>query len=709
MGDMNVTSSAPTTPVQAPVPTPPPAQSTPTPVTAPAPQAPADKASVAQQGSSAASVSLVETAPAVEGPANGPFEYNDRAVTMFNQFAASGKVHSGRIPVLDHASAEMFSKDLLAKIAVAKGASPAEVEAMLSSADPVRTLQQVVGARTDGRFGPETLYKTVQLVQSQIQAATTPETLASAKTVISAFGGKVRGLDDMLAAQTLRVGQSLISSATSVDALDQVEKQLQPVLQDNPTLKSMVDTKRSALVAEADRAAAAAKAQQEAEAAAKAKAEAEAANKAKEEADKQAAATHIKDRQDAVDAAMTPVKDTNKDDDVARHLVSKGYNKDATTSQKVTLINSMLDGFTGDDDEKAIIAILKDDIAAGKINETLSALGKKRVGQLFDDIDGKENDQLLTTLYTANNISKDHLNTFTAHMVAEGYESKLVDLGKGKRGTLSDTAAPIVLNHLLKTSPSGKDEAVRGLKTRIGMEGLISGKVDMSRLYGYMGKDKDKAAFVVDILKTADGFQDKINKFARPATPDPAVQAKYDADYKALCDGRDYALAQAKAAIANADDDQTVEFMKQMIGPSDKPHSLKSFASLPEPLLNQLHKNLDSFWNNTWKTSEEKQYRQIIEDALAVKRRAAFGNDGDASAVPGSGATNPTAPTAAPTTAPADTATPPAGTPAPEAPKAVEPTPVTAAPPSAPAAPPADPVAPGAAAAAAAPKSPNND
>jgi hypothetical protein len=723
MGEMNVTSSAPTEvrPVQAPAPTTPVPQQTPAPEQAPVPTAPTDQATVAQQGSSTASVSLVDapsTQPPVEGPANGPFEYNDRAVTLFNQFAASGRVHAGRIPVLDKASAELFSKDLLTKISLANGASPADVEAQLSKADPIKTLQQVIGARTDGRFGPETLYKTVQLVQTLIQHSDTPEKLANAKAVISAFGGKVRGLDDMLAAQTLRVGQSMISGTCSLDELKAVETKLQPVLKDNPTLQSMVDTKRGQLTAEAaartaeaERAAAAAKAQQEAEAAAKAKAEADAAKAAQDAAQKQTEQTRIKERQGAIDVAMQPVKDSSKDDDVARNLVSKGYNKDATTSQKVTLIKSMIDGFTGDDDEKAIIRILTDDIAAGKINETLGALGKKGIGDLFDDIDGAENDQLLGALYTAPNISKEHLNTFTSHMVSEGYESKLVELAKGKRGTLSDTAAPIVLNNLLKTSPAGKDEAVRALKTRIGMEGLLMGKVDMSRLYGHMGKDKDKATFVVDILKTADSLQGKIDHFARPATPDPAVQAKFDADFKALTDARNYALTQAKAAIANADDDQTVEFMKQMIGSSDKPHSLKSFASLPEPLLNQLYKNLDSFWNNTWKTGEEKQFRQIIEDALAVKRRAAFGSDGDASAVPGAGAYDKPAPQPA---APTATAT---ATPAPEAPKPADPAPVAtatpAAPPAAPVAPPAAPPAeapaPGAAAAKAAPKSPNND
>jgi hypothetical protein len=700
MGDNTINSSATTVNrVQPPVQTTPAQQAQPAaaPAQAPAPQQASDQASVAQAGSSATSVSLVDgpqQAAPVEGPAKGPFEYNDRAVSLFNQFAASGKVYSGRVPTLDARAASTFSTELLTKISLAKGGNPEAVASQLEHADPIKTLQQVVGARVDGRFGPETLYKTVQLVQSEIQQADTPEKLAQMKQVLTAFGGKVRGLDDMLAAQTLRVGQTLISGAGTLEQLQQVEQRLQPLAQGNSTLAGMISTKRTAITAETERAAAAERARAEAERAAAAQRDAEAARHAQEAAEQATKQTKLQERQNAIDAAMTPVKDSSKDDDTARHLVSKGYNKDATTSQKVTLINSMLDGFTGDDDEKAIIQILKDDIGSGKINETLTALKKDRVNQLFDDIDGAENDQLLGTLFTASNISADHLKTFTAHMVSAGYDSKLVDLAKGKRGQLSDVAAPIVLNNLLKCSPSGKDEAVRALRQRIGMEGLLMGKVDMSRLYGHMGKDKEKAQFVVDILKGADALQAKINAC-------PADKAD---ERKTLTEARDYALNQAKAAIANADDDQTVEFMKLMVGPSDKTHSLRSFANLPEPLLNQLHKNLDSFWNNTWKTDEEKQYRQLIEDALAVKRRQAFGSDGDASAVPGSNA-NGYAPAATATAAPAAPAAPPA-TAAPAAPPATAAPAAQAAPPAA--APAADAV-PGAAASAARPRSPNND
>jgi hypothetical protein len=732
MGDNTIKPSATTVTYQATAPVAPagvqaapPAGTTATPPSTPAPVA--DQATVAQTGSSTTTVSLVDgpqqTSPqpiAVEGPAQGPFEYNDRAVTMFNQFAASGKVHAGRIPTMDRQAAISFSNDLLGKIMLANGASPDAVAAELAKSDSIKTLQQVTGARVDGRFGPETLYKTIQLVQTLVQASDTPEKLAKSKEVIAAFGGKVRGLDDMLAAQTLRVGQTLISGATSLEQLAQVETKLKPVLDGNPTLQSMVTTKRGALTAEVDRAAAAARAEQEAANAAKSKAEADAANKAKAEADAAKTAaeakteqTRVSERQGAIDVAMTPVKDTSKDDNVARHLVAKGYNKDATTSQKVTLIKAMLDGATGDDDEKAIIAILKDDIGSGKINETLTALGKKGVNQLFDDLDGAENDALLGALYTAGNVSKEHLTTISSRIVSEGYEGKLVELAKGKRGTLSDVAAPVVLNHLLNSAPAGKDEAVRALKTRIGMEGLLKGKVDMTRLYGHMGKDKDKAAFVVDILKAADSLQAKISTFAIPANAEAAQKA--NAELKELEAARDYALTQAKSTIANADDDQTVEFMKAMVGPADKPRSLRSFANLPEPLLTQLHKNLDGFWNNTWKTDEEKQYRQIVEDALAVKRRAAFGSDGDASAVPGSAANGYSSgsgiatATAAP--APGTTIEAP-GAPAATAQTATAPAPAATVPTATAPAPTApEPAAPGAAAsvATAPKKSPNND
>lgn len=677
------------------------------PKVAAASSAPTDQAAVAKTGAAATSVSLGEpaaaaTTEAVQGPAVGPFEYSDKAMSLFNEFAASGKIHSGRIPVLDKGQADSFARSLLSQLARSGGGDPSKVDAELSKADAVKTLQSIVGARTDGRFGPETLYKTLQLVQTLVQNSTSVEKLLKAQPLIASFGGKVRGLDDMLAAQTLRVGEQMINGATTLDQLKQTEAQLAPLTANNPTLSNMIASKRSGLEASAAAAAAQAQAAAEAEranqataAAAAAKTAQTAAEAGQKAAEAKTEATRVGERQGAINVALKDTKGTSKGDDVSRTLVAEHYNVDATDKQRATMIREMLDGFTGDDDEKAIIQILKDDIASGRINETLAALGPKDCNWMFDDIDGSENDALLKVIFTAPNISKGHLTRFADHIRGED-DSKLVDLANGKRGQLSETAAHVVLGQLLKSSPSGKDEGVRKLTKQIGMEGMIAAKVDLSRVYGSMGKDKQKAEFVVDILKGADAIQGKIN-----AARSGGGSAE---DIASLIKQREFALAQTKSALANADDDQTVEFMKLMIGDAKAPHSLKSFAQLPDPILSQLHKNLDSFWNNTWKTDTEKTYRGIISDAQAVKRREAFGNDGDSSAAPGSVAAGGDSATPAATPAPkaeavAATTT---GTPAPT----VNPAPSN--PPAAVAKPAAETV-PGAAAATASKKSPNND
>ncbi|MBC7545172.1 MAG: hypothetical protein H7338_20790 [Candidatus Sericytochromatia bacterium] len=644
-------------------------------VVTPASSAPKDQAAIAKQGSSAATVSLTgspASAEAVQGPAAVPysdFVYTDKALPLFNEFASTGKVHTGRIPVLDGPTANAFSHSLLAQLDKNAGGDPATFDTRFAKTDSVKNLQKVIGAHVDGRFGPETLYKAVQQTQTRIQGASSVGDLLKAQPSVNTFGGKVRGLDDMLAAKTLQVGEQLINGATSFDQLKQVETQLAPV--SNDTLCNMISSKRSGLEAAATATAATALAALEGARAKTAEASANAAKLAQTAAEDgqkaakaETAANHIVDRQKAIDVALKPTAGTSKGDDMSRTLVAEHYNIEGTDKQRATMIKEMLSGFTGDDDEKAIIQILKDDIGSNRINETLAALGKDSCNQLFDDLDGDENDLLLKTLFTAPNVSSGHLTRLADHIRTEGYESKFVELAKGKRGELSDTGAAVVLNQLLKSSPAGKDEGVRKLRDRLGMQGMIANKVDLGRVYGSMGNDKQKATFVVDILKGADDIQSKSTGWqfrVASAGPGGVPTGKLNDQVKELTGQRDYALNQAKSALSHADDDQTVEFMKVMVGDSKAPHSLKSFAQLPEPLLGQAFKNLDGFWNNTWKTDEEKAYRQIVEDAQAVKRRQAFGNDGDSSSAPGAaasggGGVKPAASATAPVVAPAKAA-----------------------------------------------------
>lgn len=585
-----------------------------------------DESSVQARGSSATTVSFADASPApVQGPANGSFSYNDRTVALFNQFMGTSAAHRGRVPYITGAEANRFASAVLTALATSAGADASQVQRDLQGTNPVAYLQTMLAQRypdmkVDHKFGPQTLFYTVQVAQDMIGKADSVGSLQAAKALVQTFGGKVPQLEAMLAAKTLQFGLQQINGASNLSALQAVEEKLQPILAGNPDLTKAIADKRGTLQEAERQAEAARKAQNEAQAARDAET---AAKQATAEAEK----AKVNERRAAIDAAITPVAGSSKSDNVARHLVDKGYHDVATAGQRATLIKEMLDGATGTADEKAILQVLNHDIGQGRINETLEALGNKDIKRLYNAIDGKENDQLMTTMFGAENtsISKAHQKTFASH-VANRNAGKLVDIAMGKRGPISDQAAGVLLNEILKADVGGKDKAIQKLVGQLGVSGLVKEGVDLSKLFGHMGNHKQKAEFVVNVLRYADEA--------------PTAEL------------RSQALNEARQALKEANDNQTVEFMKLMVGPANQPRGLHSFAKLPEGLLNQLHHNLDNFWKNTWKTDEEKQYREIISDALAVRRRAAFGSD-DGNHVPGTGAKP-----ASDSTKPAPTATP---------------------------------------------------
>lgn len=90
---------------------------------------------------------------------------------------------------------------------------------------------------------------------------------------------------------------------------------------------------------------------------------------------------------------LTDTKDIEDDqdsDNKARAVVSKGLFKGTGLDIRILLIREMLSGFTGDDDEQAILEILKD--ATAKERKTVA----ERIGleELYDNFHGSELDEL---------------------------------------------------------------------------------------------------------------------------------------------------------------------------------------------------------------------------------------------------------------------------------------------------------------------------
>lgn len=85
------------------------------------------------------------------------------------------------------------------------------------------------------------------------------------------------------------------------------------------------------------------------------------------------------------------------EDDMARAIVAKGLHKDLTVAQRSTLINNMLDGVCGDEDEQAIIQIFKD--AAGPDANAILLGIPDGTSRLYDKVDGEELGELFATLF----------------------------------------------------------------------------------------------------------------------------------------------------------------------------------------------------------------------------------------------------------------------------------------------------------------------
>ena len=113
-------------------------------------------------------------------------------------------------------------------------------------------------------------------------------------------------------------------------------------------------------------------------------------------------------------AQMALAKALRGDDDDTRDLThNAGWSGlELTAEQAALLLIHLLDGPTGDDDEAAGLKILSKMISEKRLNETLEALqARKYFGQLFDDFDGSEYDDLLKLL--APNITRRNVMAWT--------------------------------------------------------------------------------------------------------------------------------------------------------------------------------------------------------------------------------------------------------------------------------------------------------
>lgn len=133
------------------------------------------------------------------------------------------------------------------------------------------------------------------------------------------------------------------------------------------------------------------------------------------------------------------------DDDVARGLVREGKHKGSATAARVTeLLDAMLSGFTGDDDEKLVLQLLTDRA------DVLAALSTDKVAEIYDNFHGAEESELLVLLLGAGKISLDD------ERVDDDAARALVAKGKHRDLPAADVAK--LVRKLLDGATGGEDE-----------------------------------------------------------------------------------------------------------------------------------------------------------------------------------------------------------------------------------------------------------
>jgi hypothetical protein len=79
-------------------------------------------------------------------------------------------------------------------------------------------------------------------------------------------------------------------------------------------------------------------------------------------------------------------------DDKMREAVGNGEHKEADTNMRGKMMETMMDGFCGDEDEDCILIVLRHSEGAGDLNSVISAGGGAQ--RMWEKLDGSQNDQL---------------------------------------------------------------------------------------------------------------------------------------------------------------------------------------------------------------------------------------------------------------------------------------------------------------------------
>jgi hypothetical protein len=157
------------------------------------------------------------------------------------------------------------------------------------------------------------------------------------------------------------------------------------------------------------------------------------------------------------------------DDDVARGIIAEGLHASNTIAAQMELLDAMLAGATGNEDEAAILILLQD-------TAFTASLTSAKVDEIYANLDWGEADQLLMLLLRAGkvNINDERIDDNTCRLlVSDGYYAELV---------VSDRA--VVIYKLLDGACLVEDEdaILTVLRADAGNTASLIAGVDMSEL-----------------------------------------------------------------------------------------------------------------------------------------------------------------------------------------------------------------------------------
>lgn len=230
--------------------------------------------------------------------------------------------------------------------------------------------------------------------------------------------------------------------------------------------------------------------------------------------------------------ALNEIIDSFWDDDAARASVAAGIHRSIDVVQRAKLLNRMLNGACLDEDEQAILTVLRDSIATGEV-EQLARLCEGGVLRLIDKFDGEEYVQLMALLYVDAHITDIPLDDDVAR--------KLVELGLHPRMDMVDVRRCIYAMLDGWTGDADEGSILRVLRERPDFKTIVTADIKERCLDDFNGEEYDALAgffWLNDMLEDVD-FDDDVARAVIRFRMHLAVDdhAKLKKCFDALIDG----------------------------------------------------------------------------------------------------------------------------------------------------------------------------